>query len=113
MAHKITIGTVVNVPDPIPNSDDLHTHAFIGVLTGYSGGLAKVTDIHGDVYGIEEDRLTNDTFDDRLFSATDMYDFAYTIAQAAMAAAYEGKKNIGEMTLEDYIEKELSELEGG
>ncbi|TXJ28081.1 MAG: hypothetical protein E6Q24_07070 [Chitinophagaceae bacterium] len=51
--------------------------------------------------------------DDRIFSATDMWDACYEIAQAAMAAAFSGHKTINGKSLENFITSYVDDLEGG
>jgi hypothetical protein len=53
-----------------------------------------------------------DENDDRIFSATDIWDACHDIAQAAMAAAFAGYKSIEGKSLEDFITDYVDELEG-
>lgn len=52
-------GSIVNVPSPIPN-EDLHNHAFTGMLIGYRNGYAQVRDCDDNVFEIEPERLLLD-----------------------------------------------------
>jgi len=49
-------GSIVTVPDPIPN-EDLHNHGFCGMLIGYRNGYAQVRDCDDNVFEIEPERL--------------------------------------------------------
>lgn len=51
--------------------------------------------------------------DDRLFTATDVWDAAYEIAQTFTAAAFTGSKRVDGKTLEEYITEYVDGLEGG
>lgn len=50
--------------------------------------------------------------DDRIFTASNMYDFTYSVAQEAMVAGFEGRKYIGNVSVEQYIHHQL-DLETG
>ncbi len=50
--------------------------------------------------------------DDEIFTRTNMWDFAYRIAQDAMAAAFQGKKNIDGLSLEQFIDREIENEAG-
>ena len=50
--------------------------------------------------------------DDRIFTATDMWDACYEMIQAAMAAAFEGHKTIEGKSVEDFITAYIDELGG-
>jgi len=50
--------------------------------------------------------------DDRDFSSSQMYDFAYKIAQEFAASIIEGGKSINGLTLEQHIAVELADMDG-
>lgn len=50
--------------------------------------------------------------DDRIFSSSDMFDFAYGIGQDAMSAGFMGNKTINDLSLTDYINEQLDLHEG-
>ena len=49
---------------------------------------------------------------DKIFSVTDMFEFALRIAYAAMNAGFEGNQSIEGLLPEDYITQELATEEG-
>lgn len=50
--------------------------------------------------------------DDRIFTASQMFDFAYEVAQVCMAAAFSGKKSVEGATLDEFIAQKLDQHEG-
>lgn len=50
--------------------------------------------------------------DDRIFSASSMFDFAYETGQEAMSAGFIGKKSINNLSLEDHIAAQMDMHEG-
>lgn len=50
--------------------------------------------------------------DDRIFSATDLWDTAYEIAQHFIAVAFTGSKTVDGKSLEQYITDYVDGLEG-
>lgn len=54
----------------------------------------------------------NEEKDERIFSSTDMHDFALRIARRAADAVHEGAHDIDGLTLEQYVERELKDEPG-
>lgn len=55
MEEPLRIGDFVTVPDP--QSDDLHTHSFDGVIVYMRDNLSTVEDQDGKCFEIETNRL--------------------------------------------------------
>lgn len=50
--------------------------------------------------------------DDRIFSASDMFDLAFDVGQEAMSAGFLCKKSINDLSLDDYISAQIERHEG-